>query len=184
MRDRPYKIMLVESDPETIEIIVSSLTRRFHANITCAADPRTCLDLEMLEPHDLAIIDLETAGDLHIGEQLISLGPRPILFMGDRPSYHDAVTALRLGARDFFRKPFPVEQLLDAVDRALRQTELARRQARRYRRMRELVRQVIRERRSLNRRVELICRDLVQAQRNLVHRVVEFQESRRGQSRN
>jgi hypothetical protein len=43
--------------------------------------------------------------------------------------------------------------------------------------MRELVRHVIRERRDLNRRIELVCRDLVEAHRRLVHRVVEFKGS-------
>ncbi len=38
--------------------------------------------------------------------------------------------------------------------------------------MRELVRRVIRERRDLNRRVELVCRDLVGAHRRLVTRVL------------
>lgn len=176
MGERPYKVMLVESDPPTLEVLVSSLTRRLNAQVTCAADAQTCLDMEMLEPHDLAILDLDTCESMRAAEQLLSLGARPVLLMANRPSFHDAVTAIRIGARDFFKKPFPVNQLLDAAEAALREWDIARSQSRKYRRMRDLVRHVIRERRDLSRRVELICRDLVQAQRNLLNRVVHFQD--------
>ena len=56
------------------------------------------------------------------------------------------------------------------------------RHAARYRRLRELVHRVIRERRDLNRRIELVCRDLVEAHRRLVHRVVESEGMRSSHS--
>lgn len=189
MRDRPYKIMLVESDPATIEVLAGSLGRRFRATITCAADAKTCLDMELVEPHDLTIIDVATAagttgshralpGGLRLVQHLRSLSLRPVLLMIDRPTYHDAVTAMRAGVRDIFKKPFAVEHLLDAAQQALRESDLSQLRATKYRRMREMVRHVIRERRALSRRVELICRDLVQAQRNLLHRVAAFEDRR------
>lgn len=176
MRDRPHKIMLIESDPQTVEVLVSSITRRIDAQITCAADARSGLDAEMIEPHDLVALDLDSRDDLDVVAHLCSLAPRPVILMADHPKYHDVVTALRLGVHDFFRKPFPVEQFLDSAQTALREFDLARGHLRKYRRMRELVRHVIRERRDLAQRVEVICRDLVQAQRNLLHRVAKFQE--------
>jgi DNA-binding response OmpR family regulator len=176
MRDRPHKIMLIESDPDTVEVLVSSMTRRFDAQITIAADARSGVDAEMIEPHDLVVVDLDSRDDLQTAAHLCALAPRPVILLADRPKYHDAVTALRLGVHDFFKKPFPVEQFLDSAQTALREFDLARGHLGRYRRMRELVRHVIRERRDLSRRVEVICKDLVQAQRNLLHRVAKFQE--------
>jgi DNA-binding response OmpR family regulator len=182
MPDRPYKIMLVESDPPTIEMLVSSLTQRLPAQITCVTEASSCLDTEMIEPHDLVIVDLEDRDDLRVVEHLCVLGPRPVILLADRPSFHDVVTALRLGVQDFFKKPFPVEQLLDSAEGCLRDFDKARGHLQKYRKMRDLVRRVIRERRDLARRVEVICRDLVQAQRHLLHRVVKYQNSQSGNS--
>ena len=84
--------------------------------------------------------------------------------------------------RDLFVKPFPFQDLLDATQRAVVGNDLKRQHAVKYRRMRELVRHVIRERRDLNRRTELVCRDLVEAHRRLVHRVLAIEGTRTGQA--
>jgi DNA-binding NtrC family response regulator len=176
--DRAYKILLVEPDAEVLEILVASLARRFDAHLTCVADAESCLDKEMLDPHDLVIAEL-TLNDstgLALTEKLAALGNKPVILLADEPTCDEAIEAMRLGVRDLFRKPFAVEQLLDAVEGELLRLDLRRRHAARYRRMRDLVRRMIRERRTLNRRMELICRDLVEAQRRLVHRVLALED--------
>lgn len=180
MSDRPYKILLVEPDPQLVELLVASLSRRFDANITCVVDAETCLDVEMLEPHDLVIAEWklgDTTG-LHLSEQLTALSPRPIILIAEKVKSRDAIEALRSGVRDLFVKPFAIGELLDSAQRVLYGFDVKRRHAVRYHRMRKLVRQVIRERRDLNKRIELVCRDLVQAHRRLVHRVVELGTAR------
>ena len=106
------------------------------------------------------------------------VGVRPIILLARQPTCEQAIEALRLGVRDLFRKPFPVEQLLDAAERLLYGHDLRRQRAVKYHRMRGLLRRVIRERRDLNRRIELICRDLVQAHRRLLHRVLTVEEAK------
>ena len=180
MADRPTKILLVEPEPQLVELLVNSLTRRFDAQLTCVADAESCLDVELLEPHDLVIADrdLADADGLKLAEQLMSLGSRPVILLAESPSSDDVIAALRAGVCDLFVKPFPVEELLDAAQTVLYSHEIKRRQAVRYRRLRELVRHVIRERRDLNRRIELVCRDLVEAHRRLAHRVVQSEGMR------
>lgn len=183
------KILLVEPDPQVLEIVMSSLVRRFDAHVTCVADAESCLNVEMVDPHDIVIceMDLEGAdgqdqpdvatahptGGLALTRDLRALSNRPVILLADDPSCDDAVEALRIGAADLFPKPFAVEELMDAVERQVYAHELKRQHAQRYHRMRDLVRRVMKERRQLNRRVELICRDLVGAHQRLVHRVVE-----------
>lgn len=166
--------MVVEPDPALVEVLVGSISKRFDAHITCTVNARTCLDTDMLDPHDLFVVerDLDDADGLRLSEQLLNLGRRPIVVLAEEPATEDAVEALRLGVADFFVKPFPVADMLDSIERIIYGTEIRSQHAARYRNLRDLVRRVIRERRDLNRRMELVCRDLVDAHRRLVHRVL------------
>lgn len=178
MSETPYKIMLVEPDAEVTEIVVRALSRRFDAYITCVSTAEDCLDTELLEPHDLVITDLDLAKDdgLYLAEQLFTLSARPVFVLADDPDRDDMVRAMGIGVRQMFVKPFPVGTLLDAADVSLRSYTLKRKQLIRHHRTRDLLRKIIRERRELNQRIDLICRDLVGAHRRLVNRVIEKEE--------
>lgn len=171
------KVLLVEPDPTVLEMVVEALTRRFEAHITCVADAESCLDVAAVDRHDVIISELELDGwnGVQLAEQAIMLTGGPVVLLADRIGADTAIEALRVGVRDLFVKPFAIAELLDAVERAVRGVEVHRQHATRYRRMRDLVRRVIRERRELNRRMDLICRDLVGAHRRLVHRVLQVE---------
>jgi len=169
-----YRILLVEPDPNVLEILVGALSDHFDAHLTCVDSAAACLDVEVVDPHDLVVteLDLPDADGLEMVEQLAALSARPVILLADEPTTEQAIGALRLGVRDLFIKPFPVRRLLEASDQVLTGQCLRREYAVRYRRMRELVRKAVRERRELNKRIELVCRDLVGAHRRLAHRVV------------
>jgi DNA-binding response OmpR family regulator len=169
-----YKIMIVEPDAELLEILVSGFSARFDAYLTCVPDATACLDAELLEPHDLVVaaLDLPDSDGLALSEHLATLGPRPVILLASDPDSNDVLTALRLGVRDVLCKPFPLAELLDSADDALRDYTLHRQHMAKYHRMRELVRHVIRERRELNRRTELVCKDLVGAHKRLVTHIL------------
>src|SRR3990172_5712837 len=184
MSDRNPKILLVEPDPDMVEMMVGLLRRRFNAQVTCVSNAESCLNTDLYDPHDVVIAEweLEDSDGLQLTENLTILSPRPIILLADEPTSRDAIGAMRLGVRDLFTKPFPVEDLQDATERAVPPHELKRQQAVKYRRMRELVRHVIWERRDLTRRIELVCRDLVEAHRRLVHRVLALEGAQTGQT--
>jgi DNA-binding NtrC family response regulator len=177
MTDRMHKILLVEPDPSTMELLVAALSRRFHAHITCVSRASSGLHSDAREPNDLVIAEMKLpdASGLEFAEQLLAGASRPVILIDERASSRRAVAALRLGIADLFHKPFPVECLLQAAQEALDSLDFRRRTAVRHRRMREMVRRMIRERRDLNRRVELVCKDLVDAQRRLSHRVLALE---------
>lgn len=174
MTDRCHKILIVEPDPDVLEMLVASLSRRFDVHLTCVSDGNACLDVEMLDPHDLIIAEARLAdmSGLSLADKLMSLATRPVILLTGEADFDDAVAALRSGVADIFRKPFPIEDLLESTDQMLRDHTLMRQRVAKYHRMRKIVRRVIRERRDLRRRIELVCRDLVGAQRRLVHRVL------------
>ncbi|MBI4719349.1 MAG: response regulator [Planctomycetes bacterium] len=181
MNRRAPKILLVEPEPDLVELFVAAFAQRFDAQITCVCGVEAALDVTLVTPHDVVIAELrlEDGNGLQLTERLASLSGAPVVLTARDLEAADAVEALRLGVRDLLIKPFPIVHLLDAVDRALRAGQTERARLARYRRMRELVRHVIRDRRDLNRRVELICRDLVGAHQRLVHRVLAIQDGRK-----
>jgi len=184
MSERCDSIMLVESDAAMLEMLAAAVSRRFHSRITCVADTASALDIELFNPHDLLIVDLsaEAASGLDAVEQLCSLSRRPVIVLCDEASGDELIRAMRMGVRDAFRKPFAMEEFLDSMQRALYAATVRRQSAAKYHRMRDMVRRVIRERRDLNRRIELVCRDLVESHRRLARRVVEMQHGQPSRS--
>lgn len=182
MVDRTMRFLVVTPEAEMTEMFVAALAGRFDAQITCVAAATTALDADLASPHDVIIADMDL-GDftgVQLAEQLMSLGTRPIILLGDDPLTEDVIEAMRLGVHDVLSKPFPMEQLLDAVQQAMHGAKVTQAHAAKYRTMRDLVRRVIRERRDLNKRIDLLCRDLVGAQRRLVQRVMAIEQTRTG----
>ncbi|MFQ5491901.1 MAG: response regulator [Phycisphaerae bacterium] len=173
------KILLAEDDPRILEMLVQAIVQRFDAHLTCVGCGEDTLDTEVLEPHDIIITELFLPGmdGLTLCRHLVELNDRPIIIMAEQPGLSHAVEAMRLGVTDFFQKPFAISDLLDSMERALVRHRKRREQQKKHRRLRGLVKHVIRERRDLNKRMELICRDLVGAHRRLLHRVVESPQS-------
>jgi len=115
---------------------------------------------------------------LTLTRHLMQLNPRPVILLADRVEASEVIEALRLGACDVFTKPFALGDLLAAMQRALDRAARVHRQQTRHRRLRRLVRRVLAERRDLNQRIDLICKDLVGAHRQLVQKVLAHEDGR------
>jgi DNA-binding response OmpR family regulator len=111
------KILLVEQNARIIEMLVESFVRRFNAHITCVASAADALDVEMFEPHSIAVIDtrIEDMDAITLAMRLRELGDRPVILMGSDPTTADVIEAMRCGVTDFFTKPFEIEALLDCM---------------------------------------------------------------------
>ncbi|MEK6675370.1 MAG: response regulator [Planctomycetota bacterium] len=177
--ERKDKILLVEPNPDLLEMLLEALTGRFDAHITCVDCPEACWEVDMGDPHDLVLTELELprGNGLRLAGELVKMTSpeRPVVLLSDKIPARRVIRAMRLGLRDVFIKPFAMEKLLDRIEVLLREFSLRRRHVSKYHGMRELVRRVIRERRDVHRRTELVCRDLVGAHKRLVHRVLEFE---------
>ena len=96
---------------------------------------------------------------------------RPVILLADDPTLPEAIEAMRLGVVDLFGKPFDLHEVGEAVVRAADQEHQRQREAVRQRRLRRLASRVVRERRDLRQRMDLMCRDIVQAYRRLARQV-------------
>ena len=69
------------------------------------------------------VVDLQMPGStgLEVQSQLISMGSDlPVIFLTGEADVSASVTAMKAGATDFITKPFVNQDLLDAVDHAIR----------------------------------------------------------------
>ena len=80
--------------------------------------------------------------------------------------------ALRLGVADIFVHPIDGYLVVDAVERLCKRERVRRRDTLRQSRLRGLSSKLIKDRRVLRQRVDLICNDIVHAYRHLAEKVV------------
>ncbi len=176
-RPRPARIIIVEPFGPRLEAIAAPLARRLAAQLTCVATGEACLDDELIRPRDLAVVAarLPDMSGLDLARRLRALSTRPVILLADSPTADELLEAMRIGVHDVFAHDAPIDDLISSAAAALRALAIRRRRAARTRRLRKLVRRMIRERRDLDRRTNLICRDLVGAHRRLVTRVLAFE---------
>lgn len=172
--EQTCRILLAEDDPRILEMLVRGIVDRFDAHLTCVGSAEDALDVEVVEPHDIVVTELALPGmdGLTLARHLMELNDHPVILLAEEPGLSHAVEALRLGVCDLFPKPFAVDDLLASMERALTRARKTHQLRVKHKNLRRLVRRVLGERRDLNRRIELICKDLVGAHRRLVQRVL------------
>jgi len=175
---KPASVLIVEDDGDLATVLADHLAETLRLEVTVANTCREAVDVELSRPHDVILADLllpdgEATG---LQRQLRGISSASFVLMSGVPTVNRVVEAMRLGAMDFLVKPFDLGQMTAAVSDALaRHQDLTRTQVR-YQRMRRLAKRILHDRRELRHRVDLVCRDLVQAYRRLAKRVVELYE--------
>ncbi len=123
--------VLIVDDEKNIRRTLGLVLRGEGYNVVEAASAEEALDLLMGGARvDLAIVDLllPKMGGLALVERIQkdeAFGPLPVICISGHATVHDAVTAIKLGARDFFEKPLSRERILVGVENALTTSRLA-----------------------------------------------------------
>jgi two-component system KDP operon response regulator KdpE len=123
-------VLLVEDDPNIVDLIRSNLTVRGF-DVVSTLDGPTALRMMETEQPDIVLLDLmlpETDG-FELCRQLRERSPVGIIVISARGGERDKVNALHLGADDYMTKPFGVEELLARITATLRRTRPAEAQA-------------------------------------------------------
>src|SRR4051812_44374872 len=116
------KVLLVDDDPEIIEALRFALEHRGY-HVLVARDGNQGLAAAEKEDPDLVILDMmmpKRSGFLVL-EKLRRTRPIPvrvIMITANEGSRHKAYAEM-LGVDDYIRKPFPMDRLVDSVDRLL-----------------------------------------------------------------
>ncbi|MBD2110626.1 MULTISPECIES: response regulator [Cyanophyceae] len=118
----PMKILLVEDDPSTRELLVFHLTAARYT-VEQAADGIIAQELAALWSYDLILLDINVPRldglslCRHLREQEVST---PILMLTAQAGDADVITGLDAGADDYVTKPFEVSQVLARIRALLR----------------------------------------------------------------
>lgn len=117
------KILIIEDRRENIVFIANNILKPLGFEVITAMDGPTGLTKAQDEAPDLIISDLKLPGlgGLEVIEKLRQKGINiPTIVMTFHGTEETAVRALRLGARDYLIKPFTVEEMQGALERALK----------------------------------------------------------------
>jgi two-component system, NtrC family, response regulator AtoC len=115
------RILVVEDDAPMRELLSKQLDRRGFVTQTCDS-ASGALELLSREAPDVVITDLHMKGmgGLELCQRIVELRPDvPVLVITAFGSLETAVAAIRAGAYDFITKPFEIEALILALERAV-----------------------------------------------------------------
>jgi CheY-like chemotaxis protein len=116
------KVLIIEDRRENIVFIANNILKPLGYDVVTARDGKIGLAKALEDKPDLIITDLKLPkmGGLEVLAELRKQGISiPTIVMTFHGSETTAREALRLGARDYLIKPFTVEELHEALDRAL-----------------------------------------------------------------
>ena len=118
-----YKILVVDDDKKTVELIRLSLKNE-HFETLEAYDGIEALALTRSEAPDLIILDwlLPHIGGLDLCRIIRAESTIPVILLTARATEEDKLLGLNLGADDYLTKPFSLRELVARVRIVLRRT--------------------------------------------------------------
>jgi two-component system, OmpR family, KDP operon response regulator KdpE len=129
-RSAHTRALLVEDDPNIVDLIRSNLAVRGFDTIATAGADQALLLLETEEP-DIVLLDLmlPEADGMELCRQIRERSAVAVIVVSARGGERDKVTALNMGADDYMTKPFSVDELLARITATLRRTRAVASQA-------------------------------------------------------
>jgi len=173
MPKRKAEILVVEDDLDLADMIGSSLRSTIQSNVTCVGSVADALREELTAHHDLVVssFNLPDGDGLVLARQLGIGRGGPVILLADDLTTAEAISAMRLGVKDILIKPFDMFSLMERSRALIKSYRKRRRDEVRLRRLRRLASGIVNERRDLQKRIDLICRDFVHAYRRLAEKV-------------
>ncbi|MCB1051895.1 MAG: sigma-54-dependent Fis family transcriptional regulator [Acidobacteria bacterium] len=115
------EILVVDDDPTIAELLQALMERQGH-QVEMRTDALDALDLVKTRNFDLVLTDLmmPMVSGLEIAQEVLSRDADTLVLMvTGHASLETALSAIRLGVYDYILKPFKLDEVEHAVDRAL-----------------------------------------------------------------
>lgn len=129
MSESPARVVVVEDDPATAQLLTALLEKESY-RVSLAMDGQTGLRLARDERPDLLLLDVLLPGMNGFEVcQRIRQDPAtcliPILLLTSLDQIKDKVTGFKLGADEFVSKPFETAELMARIERTIRRAREA-----------------------------------------------------------
>jgi len=115
---RPVRrVLLVDDEPDHL-LALAAFLRKYVANVTCANDAQTALEIAQREDFDVAIVDLRMPhiDGLRLLQQFKQWQPQlVVIIVTAYPTPATRAAAQRFGAAAYLEKPFCPQALRDLV---------------------------------------------------------------------
>ena len=123
MNENRQKILIVDDEPKTIEVVKSFLESKGYS-VFGAEDTERAFEIFGEEKINLILLDLMLPG--MTGEEFCAVIRKrsyiPIIMLTAKVEENDMLNGLALGADDYITKPFSLKTLLARVEAALRRS--------------------------------------------------------------
>lgn len=169
-RKQAPRILVVDDEPGILEMARDLISAEVDCKLGVAssvAEARRAIDRN---PVDLLIVDIHLPdGDgLELLNRLRQKHPtaRAIVMTGS-PTVDTSIESLRAGAIDFIAKPFTAADVARRIRSALFKQQTEARDLHRLTRLRDAVKRLNRARKTVSKKVDLLCNDLVHAYTDL-----------------
>jgi len=119
------KILLIDDDPNLLESL-GEVLREEGYQVGVAASGEEGLETLKKENFDLVLLDIRLPGldgEVIMREIYNYYPDTEMIIISGYGSLESAITAIRLGVKDYFIKPYQVDELLEAVHRGLTDKE-------------------------------------------------------------
>jgi two-component system KDP operon response regulator KdpE len=125
-RARLTQVLIVEDDPNIVDLIRSNLVVRGFEAVVSSEGARALQLLETEDPDivllDLMLPDIDGLELCRLIRERSSVG---VIVVSARGGERDKVSALNVGADDYMTKPFSIEELLARIAATLRRTRVS-----------------------------------------------------------
>src|SRR5207248_8816408 len=117
------RIMIVDDEPAMVEVLSEICKGLGHEVLPCGSAQKAIQSLSSAAPQ-LLISDMNMEGKKRRGFDVLKecqdiLPETPIIMITGYPEAEDAVEAMKLGARDYIKKPFKVDEVQLRIQHAI-----------------------------------------------------------------
>lgn len=116
------KLLLVDDEPELLEMVSSILSDNGFENIITAVSVKEGITAVQNEKPDLAVLDvmLPDGDGFSLMQEIRKITDMPVIFLTAKDEVVDKLAGLGLGADDYISKPFLSQELLLRIYAVLR----------------------------------------------------------------
>ena len=159
-------VLVVDDEPDMIGLFQDTVAPGLNCRLIAADSLAAARRLMSKHKIDLLVADVHLAdgnGTDLLDELRLRHPDAGAVFMTARPSVQHTVFALRHGVLDYLPKPFSAEEARAQLAIALGRQQAESRNEKRLTRLKTAVREMNKARRTVSKKVDLLCNDLVSA---------------------